>query len=281
MMKAEFLAMVYGLSSAVSWGAGDFTGGLVTKRNHVFSVILISQLIGAGFLLSLALGLGEPAPVFSRFFLGGLAGLCGVLGLVALYTGLSKGRMGIVAPLSAVVTAILPVIVALLTEGFPTTPQLVGFALALIAIWFLSYSFSGEAIRPNELYLAFLAGLGFGLFFVFIDRASSESVFWPLVGARVGSVGLMSLLTLLGRKTWIPSRSALPFMALAGILDASGNAFFAMATQVGRLDISAVLASFYPAATVLLAWFILKERLQWPQWMGVTIALFSLGLIAL
>jgi uncharacterized membrane protein len=280
-MNADLFAMVYGLSSAISWGAGDFVGGFATKRNHVFSVILISQLVGAGFLVLLALGFGEQLPGLPRFFLGALAGLCGVLGLLALYTGLSGGRMGIVAPLSAVVTAILPVIVALLTEGLPTTAQLVGFGLALVAIWFLSYSFSGEKISPGELYLPLLAGLGFGLFFVFIARASSESVFWPLVGARVGSIGLMSLLTLLGNQSWIPSRSAMPFMALAGVLDASGNAFFAMATQVGRLDIAAVLSSFYPAATVLLAWFILKERLQWPQWTGVGIALFSLGLIAL
>ncbi len=280
-MSPESLAFAYGLSSAVSWGAGDFTGGFASKRNHVFSVILISQLIGAGFLILMALGFGEQPPGFPRFFLGGLAGLCGVLGLLALYTGLSKGRMGIVAPLSAVVTAILPVIVAFLTEGLPTTSQIVGFGLALIAIWFLSYSFSGEKISPDELYLPLLAGLGFGLFFVFIDRASVDAVFWPLVGARVGSVGLMSLMTLLGNKPWIPSRNAVPFVALAGVLDALGNAFFALATQVGRLDISAVLASFYPAATVLLAWFILKERLQWPQWVGVTIALFSLALIAL
>ena len=280
-MNSEFLSVVYGLSSAVAWGAGDFTGGFASKRTRAVSVILISQFIGAGFLILLAIGFREQVPAFSRFFLGGLAGVCGVLGLLALYVGLSRGRMGIVAPLSAVVTAILPVIIAFLIEGLPTTSQVLGFALALVAIWFLSYSFSGEKISASELYLPLLAGLGFGLFFVFIDRASVDAVFWPLVGARVGSVGLMSLVTLLGKKPWIPSKNAVPFMAIAGVLDALGNAFFAMATQVGRLDISAVLASFYPAATVLLAWFILKERLQRPQWIGVSLALVSLGLIAL
>lgn len=166
-MSPETLAFTYGLSSAVAWGAGDFTGGFATKQNNVFSVILISQFVGGVFLVLLALCFGGPVPGFPRFFLGGVAGFCGVLGLVALYTGLAKGRMGIVAPLSAVVTAVLPVIVALLTEGLPTTMQLAGFGTALVAIWFLSYSFSGPSVRPGELYFPVLAGLGFGLFLYF------------------------------------------------------------------------------------------------------------------
>lgn len=279
-MSPETLAFTYGLSSAVAWGAGDFTGGFATKQNNVFSVILISQFVGGVFLVLLALCFGGPVPGFPRFFLGGVAGFCGVLGLVALYTGLAKGRMGIVAPLSAVVTAVLPVIVALLTEGLPTTMQLAGFGTALVAIWFLSYSFSGPSVRPGELYFPVLAGLGFGLFFIFIDRAIGESVLWPLVGARVASVGLMSLVILIKRQSLSSTKGQMSFMILAGIFDASGNAFFAIATKLGRLDISAVLSSFYPAGTILLAGLILKERLQWPQWVGVVIALVSLGLIA-
>jgi drug/metabolite transporter (DMT)-like permease len=280
-MSPETLAFTYGLSSAVAWGAGDFTGGFATKQNNVFSVILVSQFVGGVFLVLLALCFGEPVPEFPRFLLGGVAGFCGVLGLVALYTGLAKGRMGIVAPLSAVVTAVLPVIVALLTEGLPTTMQLAGFGMALVAIWFLSYSFSGPAVRPGELYFPVLAGLGFGLFFIFIDRAIGESVLWPLVGARIVSVGLMSLVILIKRQSLSSTKGQMGFMVLAGIFDASGNAFFAIATKLGRLDISAVLSSFYPAGTILLAWLILKERLQWSQWVGVVIALVSLGLIAL
>ncbi len=280
-MSPESLAFTYGLSSAVAWGAGDFTGGFATKRNSVFSVILVSQFVGGIFLVLLALCFGEQVPEFSRFLLGGLAGFCGVLGLVALYTGLATGRMGIVAPLSAVVTAVLPVVVALLTEGLPTTLQLVGFGAALISIWFLSYSFSGPAVRFGELYFPLLAGLGFGFFFIFIDRAIDESVLWPLVGARVTSVGLMCLVIVIKSQSLSSTKGQMAFMILAGIFDASGNAFFALATKLGRLDISAVLSSFYPAVTILLAWLILKERLRWSQWIGVAIALVSLGLIAL
>lgn len=279
-MSPENLAFTCGLSSAAAWGAADFTGGFATKQNNVFSVILVSQFVGGVFIFLLALCFGEPVPEFSSFLLGGVAGFCGVWGLLALYTGLARGRMGIVAPLSAVVTAILPVIVALLTEGLPTAMQLAGFGTGLVAIWFLSYSFSGPAVGPGELYFPVLAGLGFGLFFIFIDRAIGESVLWPLVGARVASVGLMGLVVFLQKKPLSCTKGQLGFMIVAGILDASGNAFFALATKFGRLDISAVLSSFYPAATILLAWVVLKERLQWSQWVGVVIALVSLGLIA-
>jgi drug/metabolite transporter (DMT)-like permease len=280
-MSPETLAFAYGLSSAVAWGAGDFTGGFATKRNNVFSVIAVSQFVGGIFLVLLAVGFGEKVPDFSRFLLGGLAGFSVVLGLVALYTGLARGRMGLVAPLSAVVTAVLPVIVGISTEGLPGRAQLLGFATALVAIWFLSYSFSGPRVRPGELYLPLLAGLGFGFFFIFIDRAIGESVLWPLVGARIASIGLMGLFILISSQPLIPAKGQMFFMVLAGIFDASGNAFFAVATHLGRLDISAVLSSLYPAATILLAWAILKERLRWSQWLGAIIALFSLGLIAL
>jgi uncharacterized membrane protein len=280
-ISTETLAFTYGLSSAVTWGAGDFTGGFATKRNNVHSVILVSQFVGGIFLVLLALCFREKISDFSGFLFGGLAGFSGVLGLVALYTGLARGRMGIVAPLSAIITAVLPVITGIVTEGLPTAPQLLGFGMALISIWFLSYSFSGTGVRSGEVYFPVLAGLGFGLFFIFIDRAIAESVLWPLVGARIASVGLMGLLLLIRNKSWIPAKGQIRFMVMAGIFDASGNAFFALATRLGRLDISAVLSSFYPGATILLAWVILKERLQWSQWFGVVIALLSLGLIAL
>lgn len=279
-VSPESLAFTYGLSSAMAWGAGDFTGGFATKRNSVFSVILVSQFFGGVFLSLLALAFGERMPGYSSFFLGGLAGFCGVLGLVALYTGLARGRMGIVAPLSAVVTAALPVAVALGTEGLPSTSQLVGFGTAFISIWFLSYSFSGPHIRPAELFFPILAGMGFGLFFIFIDRAIDGSVLWPLVGARIVSVSLMIIFLLIKRPPLFSTKGEVALMIVAGILDASGNAFFALATKLGRLDISAILSSFYPAGTVLLAWLLLKERLQWTQWIGVVIALLSLGLIA-
>jgi drug/metabolite transporter (DMT)-like permease len=199
---------------------------------------------------------------------------------MALYTGLARGRMGIVAPITAVVAAFFPVIVGILNEGLPSPQRLVGFGIALMAIWFLSRAGNGAVIRLSELALPTVAGLGFGLFYIFIDRVSHAAVLWPLVAARIASIGMLSILIAVRRQREVPAANQLLIIALAGTFDAGGNAFFALATQVGRLDISAVLASLYPAATVLLAWLILKERLVRQQWLGVIAALIALVLIA-
>ena len=124
------------------------------------------------------------------------------------------------------------------------------------------------------------SGIGFGLFFILIDAASQTSVLWPLVGTRCVSLLIMLLLFLASSKARVPTRSQLPFIALAGLCDILGNLFFALATNLGRLDISATLSSLFPAATILLAWLILKERLVLQQWVGVGVALVALILIA-
>jgi drug/metabolite transporter (DMT)-like permease len=280
MASSEALAVVYGLASAASWGAGDFTGGFASKRSSVYSVIVISQLVGALFLVGLTFALAESLPSPDNLILGGIAGLSGAIGLVALYTGLARGRMGIVAPVTAVVAAFFPVIVGIVSQGLPSPQRLAGFGLAVIAIWFLSQAGNGSLLRLKELALPTLAGLGFGLFYILIGRVSHAAILWPLVAARVASISMLSLLIAVRRQEKAPAPHQLFIVALAGTLDAGGNAFFALATQVGRLDISAVLASLYPAATVLLAWLILKERLVRQQWFGVMAAIVALVLIA-
>jgi drug/metabolite transporter (DMT)-like permease len=280
MASSEALAVVYGLASAASWGAGDFTGGFASKRSSVYSVIVISQLVGALFLVGLTFALAESLPSPDNLILGGIAGLSGAIGLVALYTGLARGRMGIVAPVTAVVAAFFPVIVGIVSQGLPSPQRLAGFGLALIAIWFLSQASNGSLLRLKELALPTLAGLGFGLFYILIGRVSHAAILWPLVAARVASISMLSILIAVRRQEKAPAPHQLFIVALAGTLDAGGNAFFALATQVGRLDISAVLASLYPAATVLLAWLILKERLVRQQWFGVMAAIVALVLIA-
>lgn len=280
MAGSEALAVVYGLASAASWGAGDFTGGFASKRSSVYSVIVISQLVGAMFLVGLTFALAESMPSLDNLILGGLAGLSGAIGLVALYTGLARGHMGIVAPVTAVVAAFFPVIVGIVSEGLPAPRRLVGFGVALIAIWFLSRAGHGSTLRLNELALPTLAGLGFGLFYILIGHVSQAAILWPLVAARIASISMLSLFIAVRQQEKMPATNQLLIVALAGALDTGGNAFFALATRVGRLDISAVLASLYPAATVLLAWLILKERLVRQQWLGVLAALCALALIA-
>jgi drug/metabolite transporter (DMT)-like permease len=209
-----------------------------------------------------------------------LAGTLGVLGLLALYRGLATGRMGIVAPVSAVVAAMVPVLVGAALEGLPGAVQVLGFGLALVGVWLLSRPERAGSLQLNDLALPVAAGLGFGLFFVFIHQAGDAGTLWPLVAARLASVSLMLAVTRAARQAVLPARPLWVLTALAGVLDAGGNAFFVLATQAGRLDVAGVLSSLYPASTVLLAWAVLRERFTRPQLAGVTAALLSVALIA-
>ena len=133
-MSPEAAAVVFGLASAISWGAGDFSGGVASKRTNVYLVIVISQIFGVMMLAALALLRGEPLPDADALLLGAAAGLAGAVGLVALYRGLATSHMGVVAPLTAVVAAGLPVVVGALIEGTPGVIQLLGFGCALAGV---------------------------------------------------------------------------------------------------------------------------------------------------
>ena len=274
-------AFVYGLCAAIAWGAGDFSGGFATRRSNVLLVVLWSQLIGAAVLVVLAVEMAADMPQLDHLFYGGVAGIFGVFGLTALYRGLALGRMGIVAPISAVTAAVIPIGIAAYSEGLPGNLQLMGFGLAVLAIWALSYSRGTTKIQSHELVHAVASGLGFGMFFVFIDRVSSQAILWPLVAARGTSITCLLLLVLMRGEFHVPEKNQLGLMALVGLFDAAGNTFFALATRMGRLDISVVLSSLYPATTVVLAWLVLKERLTSTQWTGLAITAVSLALISL
>lgn len=281
MIGSEMVAITCGLGCAVTWGAADFSGGFATRKTDVLTVLLISQLFGVTLLACLAVVFREPVPAAGVLVIGAAAGLCGAFGIVALYRGLAGGCMGIVAPVSAVVTALLPVLAALLIEtNPPEKTQAIGFGLGFFAVWLMSGSASGEGFRITGLALPVAAGTGFGLFFILISLAGSDAVLWPLISARATTITLAALVFFGRRKPCMPEAGHLPAIALAGIFDTAGNAFFILAAQAGRLDISAVLGAFYPAATIGLAWALLGERLGRRQWMGVIAALSALRLIA-
>jgi drug/metabolite transporter (DMT)-like permease len=166
-------------------------------------------------------------------------------------------------------------------DGLPTSLKMTGILVALGAVWLLSRTEPDQPFTLDGLGLPILAGAAFGLYFVFIDLAIVEAMLWPLVFARLAAVAVLLVFLALGPRRPIPSRSLWPLLVLSGLCDVAGNAFFALATQIGRLDIAAVLASFYPGTTAFLAWIILKERLNRTQWMGVSAALAALILIAL
>lgn len=281
-------AIVFGLLAAGSWGAGDFIGGFASRKRSVFLVVIVSQASGLLMLIGAAMIFVEPIPTGRDLFIGAAAGISGVVGLLALYQGMAVGRMGLVAPLSAIITAIVPVVLGMLLEGWPGSKVVVGFGFALIAVWLVSQG-EKDNIKPEvkigntALRYALIAGLGFGGFFILFDQISTGAVYWPIVAARSASITFVSIVILLRSRRRSPLRVAFgkitTLILFGGILDAGGNVFFAMATQTGRLDISAVLASLYPAGTVFLAWLILRERLVRQQWLGVVAALIAVGLV--
>lgn len=287
-MQPELLAIIFGLAAAIGWGAGDFSGGLASRRGDLYLVILISQLLSLFLLALLAVLSGEAIPDGGDLLIGGLAGVVGAIGLIALYRALAGSVMGLVAPVTAVVAAGLPVIVAAFTEGLPLPRHMLGFAAALTGVWFISRggdSAKGMVVRPRDLLLPLFAGATFGTFFILIDQVSDRAIYWPLVAARVASITFISATIIANRLRYRGTSSRLgsrqlPLIFLTGLLETAGNVFFALATAAGRLDIAAVLASLYPAGTVLLAWFVLKEKLAPWQWVGVAASLLAIVLIA-
>ncbi|MGD2039382.1 MAG: DMT family transporter [Anaerolineae bacterium] len=279
-MGSEWLAVIFGLGAAFAWGAGDFTGGVATQRSNVYSVVFLSHLVGLALVAGLAVFLAEPIPPVADLVAGGIAGIGGSIGVAALYRGLARGPMGIVAPVAAIVTAAGPVIYGLVVEGVPAVQQMVGFGLALVAVWLISRTGDGGPVQATDLVLPVLAGLGFSVYLIFIDQASETTVLWPLVAVRVTSAIFIVIVGLLARQNPGAAAGQLPLIVLLGVSDVTGNALYALATQLGRLDIAAVLSSLYPAATVLLAWSILKERITRWQWLGIASALLAIVFIA-
>jgi drug/metabolite transporter (DMT)-like permease len=267
------------LGTAAVWGAGDFAGGIATKRVNVFRVVAGAHACGLLLMLLLVWITGEAVPPRATLLWGAAAGITGAVGVAALYRALAIGRMGIVAPVAAVITGVLPVLAGIYSEGMPDRIQLVGFVLALVSIWLIARP-DGEIDTHRGLGLAVLAGVMFGLFFIACKQAGHHGVFWPLVAARTVSTLLMLLIVTFSAGDQRPLRPALVPIVFSGILDTSANALFIAATQHGRLDVTSVLSSLYPASTVILARIFLKERMSATQNAGIVGALISVALIA-
>jgi len=266
-----------GLACSAAWGVGDFAGGLAAKRAPVFVVVLLSQALGFVLVGALALGVGETFPPWSELAWGGAAGLAGALGVTCLYQALASGRMGIAAPITGVVAAILPVTYAWLVEGAPGWLALLGMLIAFAGIGLASGA-KAERPSPRVLTLALLSGLGFAGFLLLMGLSEQSSFLWTLTAARAASTGGLLILVLATR----PGRGALGWgVVVAGLGDTFGNAFFLLATRMGRLDVAVVLSSLYPVATVLLARFVLKEKLTAAQAWGAALMLASIPLVAL
>lgn len=279
-MNAPYLAAGLALAAAISWGAGDFSGGLAARRSDPFRAVLASYSVGLVLMVAAALVSAEKLTAPADLGWGALSGLFGMVGVGCLFQGFVTGRMGIVAPVSAVLAAGFPVIFEAFTRGLPSELQLVGFAAALAGIWLLSRPerLSGP---PKGLGMAVLAGLGFGSFFIALDQVGPNAVFWPLAAGRAAAVAVMLAFALATRRALNLRHGPLKLFALTGTLDMGGNLLFLLATQNGRLDVTAVLSSLYPAVTALIAWWRIKERMTHLQVLGVGVAVVAIVLITL
>jgi drug/metabolite transporter (DMT)-like permease len=267
------------LGAAGVWGGGDFAGGIATKRASVFRVVAIAHAFGLVLMLVLVWASGEHVPPLVAFGWGAVAGITDAFGVAALYKGLSTGRMGVVAPVASVITAILPVLFGIHIEGMPGRLQLLGFALALVSLWLITRP-NGALDARRGLGLAVLAGLMFGLLLISGKEAGRYAVLWPLVGARAASTVLMFSIVAFSPRDGQPVRPVLLPILLSGGLDSLANAMFIAATRHGRLDVSAVLSALYPASTVILARLVLKEKISRTQAVGIGGALIAVMLIS-
>jgi drug/metabolite transporter (DMT)-like permease len=275
----ETLAAIFAVGSAAAWGAGDFSGGLASKRSHPISVTLVSNPFGLILITAFALWRGAAGPSLHDAVLGFAAGMFGAFGLLVFYRALSSGKMGVVAPVTAVVANVISMLFGAFTEGFPSALQLGGFALAIVGVYVISKPEGDARVTFLDLLPALIAGVAFGAFFILTGQFSSGDVSWTLVVARLGTISMVVVSALWTRHQFKLEPSSLPLVFVAGAMDSLGNLLFALATQMGRLDVGSALSSLYPVTTVVLAILVLRERLSRWQGVGAVIALVSIPLI--
>jgi drug/metabolite transporter (DMT)-like permease len=278
------MAALLALSAAVAYGAGDFLGGVASRREPATAVVLWSHIVGLLLLATAAPLIGGEVTA-PALLVGAAAGLAGAVGVAAFYRALSLGTMSVVAPVTGLLSAAIPVLAGIGRGERPQPAALAGIALALLAIVLVAREGSSGRLRAPQrrveaLALACGAGLAFGLFFVIIDGASESAGIWPLVAARVASVGLFGSLAIAGVTAARVPRTAMVAALGCGLLDASANVLYVLALSRGLLSIVSVLTALYPAGTVLLARYLLGERMSPVQQAGLAFAGCAALLIA-
>lgn len=273
------MAILLSLAAALAYGLSDFVGGLASRRTSAWPVAFVAT--AAAFVGALALALvTDGSPTRTDLLWGALAGVGTGAGGAFLYRGLAAGRMGVVAPISAVGAALVPVCVGVATGERPALLVWLGIAAAVPGIWLVSREQGSTGDLAAGILDGVLAGLGFGLLFAATGQIPEEAGFAPLAVAQaVGMVCVAVTATLLGSR-WVPSDRSQAWGILAGVLATAAVVAFLLATQTGLLTVASVVTSLYPAITVALAAFVLRERIHLSQGAGLLLCGVAVGLVA-
>ncbi|MBO3752655.1 hypothetical protein J5X84_41950 [Streptosporangiaceae bacterium NEAU-GS5] len=287
-------AILLALAAAALYGASDFLGGLLSRRMHYALVGLIGQCAAAIGGVSAAVALG-PRPNVTAIGWGIGAGLGAAVGTLALYRGLSRGRMSVAGPLSAVGAAGLPIPIDLLSGGRFTTLAALGVGLAIPGIWLVA---AQPGKRGGGVAEGLLAGVGFAALFVCLNRAGETAGLWPVAASQLSSVVVLVVFALAGRRAataashatdaaqivdaaQIAGKARSAWTALwPGVLGVSATILYTLSTHQASLGISAVITSLYPAFTVALAAVVLRERTSLAHVIGLLLCAASVGAFA-
>jgi drug/metabolite transporter (DMT)-like permease len=276
------VTVVLALASALAYGLSDFIGGLTTRRLDVWTTATFAQIVSLVTVTPVAL-LVAGSPTTGDLAWGLLAGVGSAGGTMFLYRGLSRGRMSVVAPVSAVGSAIVPVVVAVITGERPAALAWVGVACAFPAIWLVSQAGDdppGAASMRSSLVDGVLAGAGFGLLFVALGQVPESAGLHPVVAMQASSVLVLMVAAHAVGNGLRWRRDSVPGPLAAGVLAGAATVLFQLATQSGLLTVASVLTALYPATTVVLAAAVLKERIAGRQALGLAIAAVAVGLVA-
>src|SRR6185312_2414078 len=277
------------LAAALLWGGGDFSGGMGVgaaggKTGSALRVVMLSHISSFSVLLAIVLLRHEPMPHGVLLAWALLGGIAGGVALTCFYMALSRGAMGASAAVSGLIAAAIPAFVSMAVEGAPTTLRIAGFLLAAGAIWMIAAGPAQQHAARSTMMLAIIAGIGFGIYFVALRMANPLGIVMPMALARVGSLIACGLTFLFLHSRNAAGGGSLTGKAVlwalcAGTLDTTGNLLCIAATRTGRLDVAAVLASLYPASTIVLAGWLLHERLSRRQWVGIAVAACAVVMI--
>lgn len=274
------MPILLALFSSLIWGLSDFLGGTLSKRRKAIAVIGGSQTFGLIFVSISALVLGVWTFDSTVWLNGSIAGAMGLLGLVGFYTALATGQMGIVAPISSL-SAVVPVTIGLVQGERPGSLQVAGIIVALIGVILASGPELNGKVDSRPVFLALFAAFTFGFCVYFMAKGGQINPTMTIAAMRATQVALVLVLVIAFRSIGGLVKKDMPLLAAIGMTDAGANVLFAFAASLGLLSIVSVLGSLYPIVTVLLAWWIHKERLLPIQYLGIVVTLTGVGLISL